>query len=272
MSGILPPAPERHWVQTITVASSPLANTREASIRPGTISVAQVAFARVGVSMRHDKFESTRGCVQTVEKQSPSDRLHAANARGRLDIRPCDPNRGSPRSRRRVASLGFCARIALLSLLSVPAVVAAQQSEDARSWRVSYGPSAYHFSRSDEHVRYNHLVSLELLDTSRTFWRASRSQIGLALFDNSFGQFSQYAFVGLEWDLAPIGGVQLFASVTGGILHGYRGRFRDKIPFNSSGFAPAIVPAAGVRYGSWAVGANVLGANGFLVTISKTFD
>jgi hypothetical protein len=272
MSGILPPAPERHRVRTITGASSPLANTGEASRRPETISVARVAFARVSVPMRHKLFESIRECVQTFENQWPSDLAHTANACGRLEGGARHSDRGSPCNRRRMTPLRLCARIATLSLVSIPAVVPAQPSADARSWRVSYGPSAYHFSQSDEHVRYNHLVSLELLDASRTFWRASRSQIGLALFDNSFGQFSQYAFVGLEWDLASIGGAQLFASVTGGILHGYRGPYRDKIPFNSSGFAPAIVPAAGIRYGSWAVGANVLGANGFLVSISKTFD
>jgi hypothetical protein len=148
----------------------------------------------------------------------------------------------------------------------------AQEAFSATGWRVSYGPSAYHFSRSDEHVRYNNLVSVERLGSDWTFWGASRSQIGLALFDNSFGQFSQYVFVGNEWDFFARSPITVYGSMTAGILHGYRGRYRDKIPFNSSGFAPAIVPAFGVRYGRASLVANVLGANGFLVALGWTFE
>ena len=31
-------------------------------------------------------------------------------------------------------------------------------------------------------------------------------------------------------------------------MHGYRGEFRDKIPFNRIGVAPAILPAIGIDY------------------------
>ena len=58
--------------------------------------------------------------------------------------------------------------------------------------------------------------------------------------------------------------------VAAGILHGYRGEFQDKIPMNSSGFAPAIVPSVGYcihRYCSEFV---LFGTAGFLITVGVT--
>ncbi len=138
--------------------------------------------------------------------------------------------------------------------------------------RVSYGPWAYHFNHSSEHVRYNHLVALELLTPRWTVWGAARTQIGFAAFDNSFGQFSQYLYVGQEWDLMPLWGGHLVLSVTAGLLHGYKEPYQDKIPFNRYGVAPVAVPALAWRYGRFSLGASVLGANGFLFSGSWAFD
>lgn len=138
--------------------------------------------------------------------------------------------------------------------------------------RLTYGPWAYHFNHSDEHVDYNHLVAVEFLTSRWTFLGAERSQIGFALFDNSFGQFSQYLYVGQEWDLLPLGPGQVFANVTAGLLHGYKEPYQDKIPFNGAGVAPVIIPSVGWRYGRFAVMATVLGTNGFLFGASWHFD
>jgi hypothetical protein len=138
--------------------------------------------------------------------------------------------------------------------------------------RLTYGPWAYHFNHSDEHVRFNHLLGVELVSSRWTFWRADRSAVGLALFDNSFGQFSQYVWFGQEWDWAKFAGGDAFVTVTAGLLHGYRDEHRDKIPFNSAGIAPVIIPSVGVRWGRFSLQATVLGTNGFLFAGSWVLD
>jgi hypothetical protein len=93
---------------------------------------------------------------------------------------------------------------------------------------------------------------------------------GMALFQNSFGQFSQYLFGGLVW--RPIESAQPFyVKLTAGPLHGYSGQYQDKVPLNSSGVAPAIIPSIGYcvmkRYcGEFAL----LGTNAALLTIGMT--
>lgn len=138
--------------------------------------------------------------------------------------------------------------------------------------RILYGPSAYHFSPSEEHVDFNHFVAAELISSRWTFWGAERSIVGFSVLDNSFGLFSQYAYVGQEWDLAAFAGGQVYANVTAGLLHGYKEPHQDKIPFNSLGIAPAIIPTVGWRYGRFTALISLLGTNGFLASIGWSFD
>jgi hypothetical protein len=176
----------------------------------------------------------------------------------------------SRRARSHAARLSAAALGAALALGAAPA--GAQWTVPGDQLRVSYGPFAWHFSSSPEHADYNHLVALELLTQRWTFWGASRSQIGFALFDNSFGQFSQYLYVGQEWDLMKLAGGDLVVNATFGLLHGYKDPYADKIPFNRFGVAPVIIPSLAWRYGRFAAFASVLGANGFLFGGSWTFD
>ncbi len=150
-------------------------------------------------------------------------------------------------------------------------MVQAQWIESGDQFRISYSPRAFHFNSSPDHVDYNHLVSAELLTQRWTFWRADRSLVGLALFDNSFGQFSQYAYFGQEWDLRQFAGGRFFANVTAGLLHGYKGEFEDKIPLNQWGVAPAIVPTLGWRTGRLSVTVALLGASAVMVGGGWTF-
>jgi hypothetical protein len=71
---------------------------------------------------------------------------------------------------------------------------------------------------------------------------------GGAAFRNSFGQRSAYVYGGGRYDLAQRGHTRVYAKVTAGLMHGYRGEYRDKIPFNRFGVAPAVLPALGVEY------------------------
>lgn len=159
-----------------------------------------------------------------------------------------------------------------LSLGVTPLSASAQLIIPGDQLRVGYGPTAWHFDPSPDHADHNHLVSVELLTTRWTFWKADRSTLGLALFDNSFGQFSQYVFFGLEWDLAKAFGGTFYANVTGGLLHGYKPPYENKIPFNQYGTAPVLIPTAGWRYGHFSVTASLLGLNGIIFGASWAFD
>jgi hypothetical protein len=101
-------------------------------------------------------------------------------------------------------------------------------------------------------------------------WLGGQWIAGLALFQNSFGQFSQYIFGGLVW--RPIETEQPFyVKLTAGPLHGYTGQYQDKVPFNDHGWAPAIIPGIGYcvmkRYCGEFV---LLGTNAALFTVGMT--
>ena len=100
-------------------------------------------------------------------------------------------------------------------------------------------------------------------------WLGGQWIAGLALFQNSFGQFSQYYFGGLVW--RPIESEQPFyVKLTAGPLHGYSGQYQDKIPYNSSGVAPAIIPGIGYCVKRYCGEFVLLGTNAALFTIGMT--
>jgi hypothetical protein len=120
-----------------------------------------------------------------------------------------------------------------------------------------------HYSSSDEHKGPNVLVSLEAKKTNDWLY-------GLALFDNSFGQFSQYLYAGKQWQLH--GAFEHFhTKLTAGLIHGYRGEYKDKIPLNNLGTAPAIIPSIGYDYGEYGADIIMLGNSGLLFTVGKHF-
>lgn len=136
--------------------------------------------------------------------------------------------------------------------------------------RLVFGPSAIHFNPSPEHVHWNHLFGVELLTPRWTRFGATRTVLGAVALDNSFGQPSQYVYAGLEWDVMTLGPGTLWGNITAGLLHGYRGEHQDKIPFNSLGTAPVVIPALGWRYKRLGVWITLLGFNGLMYGVSWT--
>ncbi|MFZ4759368.1 MAG: hypothetical protein ACOYLX_14505 [Burkholderiaceae bacterium] len=201
----------------------------------------------------------------TVSTSSSAGRT-AAQPRRTVDTTP-SPGRFQPATARRTL-----ATITAIVALSAPISAQSEWITPDDQLRVSYGPYAWHFNESTEHVRYNHLISVELLTPRWRFWGADRTQIGFAVFDNSFGQPSQYLYFGQEWDLGRFLGGTGYVNATAGLLHGYKDEYQDKIPFNRYGTAPVIIPSIGVRWGSFAVLATALGLNGFLFAASYQFD
>jgi hypothetical protein len=93
--------------------------------------------------------------------------------------------------------------------------------------------------------------------------------MGLAIFDNSFGQKSEYLYVGKKW--RRFGSDHWYFKLTGGLLHGYVEPYEDNIPLNGLGVAPAIVPTLGYQGKTLVVEFNQLGLAASLITVGFTF-
>jgi len=133
-------------------------------------------------------------------------------------------------------------------------------------WYFQLAYYTWHF-----HYDPNHQQSY-LLDSEyrlNEYWLGGQWIVGFALFQNSFGQFSQYLYGALQW--RPIKDHQPFyVKVSAGLVHGYEGQYKDKIPFNSSGTAPAIIPSVGYCWTRYCTEVVLLGANAMLFTVGAT--
>ena len=143
----------------------------------------------------------------------------------------------------------------LLLMLNCPA---SYGWEKGSKLHLQFGAYA-HYGSSDDHEGPPIVGNLEFNSTAN--WL-----LGLSLFNNSFGQFSQYAYFGKKWELPTIS-EHMHVKLTGGLLQGYTGEFEDKIPFNNNGFAPAIVPSIGFKKGRVALDLIPLGTAGLMLAI-----
>lgn len=138
-------------------------------------------------------------------------------------------------------------------------------------WRTDkyYFQFAYytiHFHPDPEHQQ-SYLFDMEYRFDK--YWLEGQWIMGLSLFQNSFGQFSQYVYGGLQW--RPWKDYQqAYVKVSAGLLHGYKGEYRDKIPFNHYEIAPAIIPSVGYCWTRYCGEFVLLGFNAALLTIGVT--
>ncbi len=181
-----------------------------------------------------------------------------------------------------VAALGLG-----LLLPALPAVAEADRGaapspdrvEDADGWReqLSWPPrmelshvlvqtSLYtdHFSPDPQHTNNQRLIGVELHNPD--LWFA-----GAARFKNSFNQDSLYLYAGRELTLWERDATRIRAKLSAGALHGYRGEFRDKIPFNRYEIAPAVLPSVGVSWQRLETDLIIFGTAGLMLTAGWRF-
>lgn len=164
-------------------------------------------------------------------------------------------------------------------VLSADAPVAAGDGMASAATRDAQGPtqtdrfyfqtSVYtkHFHPDDEHNNSQKLVYAEWRLPHR--WLEGQVLVGGSYFDNSYHQSSQFVFAGLLW--RPVESVpELYLKVAAGVVHGYRGEYQDKIPFNGSGYAPAILPAVGYCYQRLCSEIVLFGTAGAMLTLGVT--
>jgi hypothetical protein len=148
-------------------------------------------------------------------------------------------------------------------MLGVFAASGPVQAADTPQWLLQTSLYTTHFHDNPEHNNHQHLVNLE-------YQRADQWLMGGSAFDNSFGQPTQYAYVGRLFrplDSAPL----VHFKLTGGLIHGYKGQYKDKIPLNSQGVAPAIIPAIGLSGKHLSGEVNFFGLAGLMVTMGVLF-
>lgn len=158
----------------------------------------------------------------------------------------------------------------LLSLSFTGAAFAQQDGTDAPApaspnkltWQVS--PFTYHFSYDEKH-RPVHMIGLERE-------KPDGQLDGVTLFTNSFGQPSVYAY--------PWGGVYhslygiapLSFKWTAGLLYGYVGSYKNKVPMNHNGFSPGVIIALEYKFQSgWSAQVDMLGTAAMMFQVNMPF-
>ena len=137
--------------------------------------------------------------------------------------------------------------------------VPAGSPENAR-WRVVFSPYAMHYSGDANHKPVV-LLGLERERPDGIVW-------GGSIFSNSFGQPSAYVFGGQRlyrwspWD-------PLYAEWSAGLLYGYVGQYKDKVPLNYKGFSPGITAGVGWQFTpAFAAQIHLLGNSGLLFSVA----
>jgi len=133
---------------------------------------------------------------------------------------------------------------------------------EVEQWYIFTSLYTWHFDPDPDHVNNQKMLGLE--SQMNNNW-----VFGLAIFDNSFGQNSQFLYTGYKWDL--FGSKLWYFKLTGGLLHGYKEPYEEKIPLNGLGVAPAIVPTLGFQYKFFVAEANLGGLAVLTLTAGIAF-
>lgn len=110
-----------------------------------------------------------------------------------------------------------------------------QQPLTTGNWYLSVSPYMHHWYPKPEH-RHVWLLGIERYD-------ADNSVMGFAVFRNSYGDPTAYAYPWGQNYPNFLGIEKLTAKWSAGLLYGYVGQWKDKVPLNYNGFSPAIIPA-----------------------------
>ncbi|HMN80610.1 MAG TPA: hypothetical protein PKA20_11835 [Burkholderiaceae bacterium] len=139
-----------------------------------------------------------------------------------------------------------------------PATAGDIEAASRNRWLLQTSVYTRHFHPDPQHVNHQRMVNLE-------YQRDDDWLGGVAFFRNSFGQPSQYLYLGKLW--RPFSEQAVHVKLTGGLLHGYKDEFRDKIPFNKSGVAPALLPSIGYSTRRFTSELILFGTNGMMFTL-----
>ena len=153
------------------------------------------------------------------------------------------------------------ARLLLAIALWWGVVPSVRAMEKDAFWQVQTSLYTRHFSPDSRHNNHQDLLALERNEASGLLY-------GAATFRNSFAQRSFYAYAGKRFDSSEY---PVYLKVSGGLLYGYKGEYRDKIPLNRFGVAPVIIPALGLHLGPVTAEMTVLGVSAAMLSVGLRF-
>ena len=133
--------------------------------------------------------------------------------------------------------------------------------DDKGFWYLQTSVYTRHFSPDSKHNNNQDLIGIERNEDSGLVY-------GVATFRNSFSQRSFYTYAGKRFDSDTY---PVYLKLTGGLLQGYRGEYKNKIPLNRFGVAPVIIPSVGAHYGPVAAELVLLGFNAAMITTGVRF-
>lgn len=154
----------------------------------------------------------------------------------------------------------LCAFLTPVGTLAEPAYGV---EEKARPWYFQAG--AYmHFNGHPDYEGPPVFLGVEYGDSRR--WL-----LGFSAFNNSFGQFTQYAYVGKTFH--PIDKYPGFRlKLTGGIAHGYAGERHKTLPIRwGDAWGLAVIPTIGYQRGRLGGDIAILSASGLLFLVGYEF-
>ena len=153
----------------------------------------------------------------------------------------------------------------LISLVCVAADVQAEPDSDSStgSWYLQAG-GYVHFSNDEEYEGPPLFGGIEHRDENLTL-------IGFSVFNNSFGDFSQYVYVGKQFQLSQKYPGFRF-KITAGIVRGYQGEHHEILPIRwGDSWGLGAVPTIGYEGDRLGFDVAVLSASGMLFLVGYEF-
>lgn len=137
------------------------------------------------------------------------------------------------------------------------ATVGETQAWKERShWRIAISPYAPHFRPSEEHEP---VWAIGLERQRADDWLA-----GVSFFSNSFGQPSAYVYLGRRYP-GLLSVEPLFFQWSAGVMYGYVGKYKSKVPANVNGFSPGALVTLGWQFNrEWSFAVHALGDAGLM--------
>lgn len=155
----------------------------------------------------------------------------------------------------------LCCCLLILAYASTTLAQDNTTQDDKGFWYLQTSVYTRHFSPDSEHNNNQDLIGIERNEASGLVY-------GVATFRNSFSQRSFYTYAGKRFDSDTY---PVYLKLTGGLLQGYRGEYKNKIPLNRFGIAPVIIPSVGAHYGPVAAELVLLGFNAAMITTGVRF-
>ncbi len=164
----------------------------------------------------------------------------------------------------------YLLRYILLLLISAPAIVSAvdldnKSSTSKYNYSLLLSPYTIHWKKTPEHS------SVWLIGLQRENFNHQLS--GISYFKNSFNQKSMFVYPwGKIYDL-PMSDLSLLVTWRLGLIYGYKGKYKNKVPLNMKGFSPGFTLSFGWRSPhNIAVEFNLLAAAGMMLSFTLPLD